>query len=128
MKSNTRLLRFLALFSVIVVAIVSAVYTLRAGSNNKSVLLKILFLGWVLSPFTALVWVELFSKAYLSTAKVRRYFFMLFIALFSAIAYMVKMKLPGSKPAFIFLIVPFVSWILMAVFFLVTRRKSNKPL
>jgi hypothetical protein len=65
-----KLLQSFALGVIIVGALGSLYLTMRAGGNNKSLLLVLLFLLWVLSPFAALIRINILSGS-LPTGKLK---------------------------------------------------------
>ena len=109
----------------------SLILMFNAGSNQKSILLIVLFTGWVLSPFIALLIADIISKRWLLKPRVTLYFLMLFITLVSLLGYSGALNVPGTKPAFKFLIVPVVLWVLILIIIPITvsrsRRKITKP-
>ncbi len=93
---------------------------LRAGHRNRSVVLLVLFTGWVLMPFAALLWAHLASRRWPARGQS-----MLTIAMFITIIGSlgiyagVAFGRPIAKPAAPFLMVPLASMFLIA---LVTAR------
>jgi len=124
-------LRIIALIVLVVGAAGSLILMFNAGSNQKSILLIVLFTGWVLSPFIALLVADIISKRWLLKPRVTLYFLMLFITLVSLLGYSGALNVPHTKPAFKFLIVPVVLWVLMLIIIPITvsrsRRKITKP-
>ena len=88
---------------------------LYAGRNNDSVLLLVLFATWVLSPFIALVAANVVSERWPVLTRVTLYCLILFLTLGSLVSYSGALSPSGTKPAFVFLIVPLISWLLMAI-------------
>lgn len=117
-------------FSIIVLVIVlagavgSVAMTLHAGHNNKSLLLPLLFVVWVLSPFIALVTSNLASGQWKTTARKTFYVLALFITFGSLFAYNGMFSPAGTKNAFVFLAVPFLSWALIVIAFIIFRFKK----
>ena len=110
------LLRAVAMIAVLVGAGGSISMTLRVGHRNNSRLLLVLFCTWVLSPFIALVWANLVSKRWPILARATLYSVMLVLALGSLAIYgEVAFGPPRAKPAFVFLVVPLASWLLIAI-------------
>jgi hypothetical protein len=107
----------------------SLILMFNAGRNQKSVILIVLFTGWVLSPFIALLIADVISKRWLIKTRVTLYFLTLFITLVSLLSYSEVLNAPGTKPAFKFLIVPVISWVLILIIIPITisisRRKSS---
>ena len=130
MEKNFKLslLRMVALGMVIAGAGGSLVLVLRTGRNNNSVLLISLFVIWVLSPFVALVVAHVISKRWTFISRVTLYSLMIVVTLGSLVSYSGALSPRGTKPAFVFLVVPLLSWILLAVVIwtakLLSRRSS----
>ncbi len=129
-SSSFSLLRTIALVLLLIGSIGSFYLTLREGRNDKSVLEIFLFLVWVISPFLALFIASSISKKWADSTRVAVYILMLVITPFSLISYSGALKLPGISPAFVFLIVPPLTWLLMAIAIPIaeslSRRKSRK--
>jgi hypothetical protein len=102
----------------------------NAGRNQKSIFLIALFTIWVLSPFIALLVANVISKRWSIPTRAMLYFLMLFITLGSLVSYNGALSPPETKPAFKFLIVPLISWLLIVMVILVavfrSRRLSHK--
>ncbi len=120
-----RILRTMALIMVLVGAAGSLGLMLNAGRHTP-VFLLVLFVGWLLSPFMALLVANVISKRWSILTRVTLYFLMLFITLGSLISYSGALSPPGTKPAFKFLIVPLISWLLLVTVIPITRKISRK--
>ena len=117
----------MALLAVLAGASVSLAFMFNAGRNQNSIFLIVLFTGWVLSPFIALLVTDVISRRWPIPARVPLYLLMLFITLGSLVSYSGAFSLPGMKPASKFLIVPLVSWLLMLTVILIVRSRPRKP-
>lgn len=53
------------------------------------------------------------------------YSLMIFISVVSLIFYSGILSLEGTKPAFMFLVVPFMSWVIMVIALVISRRISR---
>src|SRR5258708_35556276 len=115
------LLRKIALVVIVAGAGASLAFMLHTGRNNNSVLLVVLFAIWVLSPFAGLLVATMISTRWLPATRVSLYCLVLVITIGSMIGYSGALTPPGAKPAAIFLIVPLLSWVLMAIVILVAR-------
>jgi hypothetical protein len=100
---------------------------LHAGRNNKSVLLLVLFAVWVLSPFLALVVAYVVSKRWLVLTRVTLYTLMLVLTFSSLACYSGLLSPPGTKPAFVFLVVPLITWLLIAIVIPIAASRSRRP-
>ena len=124
------ILRTIAVIAVLAGAGVSLGLMFHAGRQNNSVLLLLLFAGWVLSPFIALIVVNQISGRWTVLTRLILFCLMLVLTFASVITYSGVLSPPGTKPAFVFLIVPLGSWLLIALFILtieaLSRRKARK--
>src|SRR5256885_470779 len=84
-----------------------------SGRRNPSILLMVLFTIWVLSPFVVLAVAHVSSKGWPARARIVLSIVTLVIAAGSLAMY-ARMWTPKRPTAFIFLVVPPVSWLLMA--------------
>ena len=119
--SNLNLLRTVALIIMIVGAVGSLYFMFNAGRNQKSILLIVLFTGWVLSPFVGLFLATLSSRIVPARASL---WLMIIVAIASLIAYSGVLIPPGTKTAFIFLVAPFTFWILILIVLVAARRRT----
>ena len=123
--TSYNLLRIIALIVLFVGAIGSLVLMFNSGRNQKSIVLIVLFTGWVLSPFIALFIADMISKRWLNKIRLTIYLLILFITLASLLFYSAVLNVPGTKPAFKFLIVPLMSWVLILVIVPIKRKIAN---
>ena len=94
-------------------AVGSVGLTLYAGRHNPSRLLVALFAIWVLSPFLAVTIASRRSSAF---ARGPLYSMSPILTVGSLAMYLHPAWRPsGSAPAFVFLVVPLVSWLLIAI-------------
>ena len=120
-----------ALIAVLAGAVGSVGLMLHAGHRNPSRLLLVLFALWVLSPFIALVLANMVSKRWSVFTRATLYSVTLVITLGSLALYGdVAFGPPRSTPAFMFLVVPVASWLLMTIVVpiaaLISRRLSRQ--
>ena len=111
-----RILRTMALFVVAVGALGSLAFMFRAGQDSPRRLL-VLFTFWILSPFAALLWANMVSKRWSVLTRVTLFCVTLVLTLGSLATYgeLVPLKPAGSPNAFLFVIVPPVSLVLMTI-------------
>ena len=110
------LLRATSLPAVLVGAVGSLGLTLYAGRHNKSRILPVLFAFWVLAPFVALVWANVVSSRWQVLTRAALHGVMLIVAIGSLAIYgYVALGPPRAKAAFVFVVVPPASWLLIAV-------------
>ena len=120
------LLRIIAIVILFAGGVVSAWLTFDAGQGNHSVLLRSLFLIWILSPFIALIHLYSGSVHWSAIRRGLLYNLMLFVSLVSMIAYSGEWNLPGMKPAFLFLVIPLFCWVLIIISYLIVRYRKHK--
>ena len=118
------LLRIMAIIFLFAGGIVSAWFTYDAAQGNPSILLKSLFLIWILSPFLVLIRLYSISVHWSAVRRGLLYNLMLFVSLVSMVAYSGEWNLPGMKPAFLFLVVPAFCWALIAIAYFILKRKA----
>ena len=123
--NNHNSVRIIALIILFAGAISSLVLMFNAGHNQKSILLILLFTGWVLSPFIGLFIADMISKHWLPKTRLAIFWLIIFITLASLIFYSGALNVSGTKPAFKFLIVPLISWVLILVIVPIKRKRSN---
>ncbi len=110
------ILRSAALIALLAGAVGSVALTLYAGRRNASQLLMVLFVLWVLSPFVTLLWADVVSRRWTVLTRSTLYSVMLVLALGSPAIYGVNaFKPPKAQAAFVFVVVPLASWLLIAV-------------
>jgi hypothetical protein len=96
-------------------AIGSLYFVLRTGYRNHSILLILLFVFWVLSPFMALMVASVVSNRWSAITRSALYLLIFVLPVGSLIMYSGIWTINGTKPAFVFLMVPLASWLLMAI-------------
>ena len=128
------ILRRAALIAVLVGAAGSVGFLLRAGQRTLRLVLVIMLL-WVLGPFVALVVADLVSKRWTVLAQVPTratlYSLMLVLTLGSLAVYADDAVRPRkAQAAFVFVMVPIASWLLMAIAIpiaaFLSRRRSHR--
>jgi hypothetical protein len=110
-----RLLRAVALTAVVAGAGASVGLMLWAGHRNPSPVLLVLFAIWDLSPFIALVLADMVSKRWSVLTRATLHSVMLVHTLGSLACYGDVVWRPRPQPAFVFLVVPLGSWLLMTI-------------
>jgi hypothetical protein len=109
------LLRAAARIAVVIGAVGSIGLMLHAGQHTPRLLL-VLFVPWVLSPFIAAAWADVVSKRWAKFTRATLYIAMLFITLGSLAIYgHDALSPPRAKAAFVFVVVPATSWLLIAI-------------
>ena len=123
---NLIFLRILALIVMLVGAIGSLGFMFYACRHQNSVILITLFTVWLLSPFAGLLIADKISKRWTVLVRVTLCWLMLVLTLGSLIIYSGAISPHGTKPAFKFLVVPLISWILIVTVILIVNRLSHK--
>ena len=108
-------LRAVALTALVAGALGSVGLMLRVGHRNPSRVLLALFVIWDLSPFVALLLADMVSKRWSVITRATLHIVMLVLALSSLALYGDVVLRPRSQPAFMFLVVPLGSWLLMTI-------------
>ena len=121
-------LRTVALIAVVAGAVGSIGLMLRAGQRSPRLLL-VLFTIWVLSPFAALAWANVVSKRWSVLTRATLYCVTLVLALGSLAIYgdVVAVAPRGSPTAFVFVVVPPGTWVLMIVAVSIAAFLSGRP-
>jgi hypothetical protein len=124
------LLHPVALAAVVLGAVGSVALILWIGHRNPSRLLLTLFVIWDLSPFVALILADMVSKRWPVSTRATLHIVMLVVALSSLALYADVVLRPRPQPAFMFLVVPFGSWLLITIVVpvaaLISRRLSRR--
>jgi hypothetical protein len=116
----------LSISFLLIGALASLSLMLYTGRNNNSVILMGLFSIWVLSPFVFLFWANKVSNRWAIFVRMPLENLMLIIASGSLLAYAVAFFTSSKTPAFIFLLIPFLSWLLLLVSFVIAYKKTKQ--
>lgn len=123
---NISFLGWLALLVGIVGAVVSLYFMFNAGRNQPSLLLIVLFMLWVLSPFVGLFLLNNISKRWIVTVRETLYWLAIIMVVLSVTGYSGAFNTAQTKTAFVFLVIPFVSWVIIAISFFIGRKVSKR--
>jgi hypothetical protein len=108
-------------------AVGSVALMLRAGRNNSSGILLVMFVLWVLGPFVALALANTVAKRWSASARATLYYLMLVVALGSLAVYGYDaIRRISAKAAFIYLVLPFASWLLMAIVIPIAWKRGTR--
>jgi hypothetical protein len=124
-------LRRAAVISALAGAAGSAALMLLAGRRQQSRVLVLLFAIWVVSPFIAGLIANSVSKRWPAGTRATLYVLMVVLTLGSLIIYgEVAFEYVKAKAGFVFLVVPFGSWLLLAVMVgtaaIISARQSRR--
>ena len=113
---SLRVLRAAGMIAMLAGAAGSVGFVFYYGQRNPSRLLIVLFAGWVLSPFVALLAVDARATRWPPLTRATLYGLMLVIAASSLAMYAdAALGPPRAQGAFVFVIVPPLSWLLSGV-------------
>ena len=121
-NSNQSFLRATALIVALAGVVGSLYFMFSASRKQSSIILLALFTTWVLSPFVGLFISNKISNRWTVTARSLLYWFIIVLTIGSLVTYSGAFNTPHTKNAFIFLVVPLISWILLIVTVLTARR------
>ena len=122
-----RLLRSVAPIAVVVGAVGSLILTLYAGRGSHSHILQTLFALWVLSPFVALVFANMVLKRWSILFGTTLHALILIVSGGSLVIYLNDVLNPPTlKRAFVFVVVPLASWLLIAIVALIVALRSRR--
>ena len=122
MSKSSRLLRTIVLLA----GAVGSIGLLFNKSQHPPFLLLVLFIGWVLSPFMGLLVAIMLSKCWSDLTCATLHWLILIIPPVSLVAYTGVFTPPETRPAAIFLIVPLISLLLMAITIPIAEWLSRK--
>jgi hypothetical protein len=128
-ETSTKTLQIIAMVATWLGALLALYFMYSTAHNQKSMLLIALFTVWVLSPFAGIFMATKAPERWIRPVRTPLYWTMIILAIGAVMVYSGTIKVPHTKPAFIFLVAPFVSWLLIiAVFLIAKSRKSNHHL
>jgi hypothetical protein len=128
-KDPLRFVRAMALIAIVIGAAGSVGAMLRLGQRNPSKILLLAFVLWDVSPFVALALLDRASRLWSRLTRKTLYGLMLMLTLGSLAIYgYVAFGPPRPKPAAMFLIVPFASWLVISIAIPISARVSRTPL
>ena len=116
----------MAMAALLVGVIGSLYFMFKAGSNQKSPILIGLFTVWVVSPFVGLFIANKVASLWTVTKRQLLFWLILCLTIVSLTAYSGLVTINDTKPAFIFLVFPFVSWLGILTIFLIARLPKQK--
>jgi FtsH-binding integral membrane protein len=108
-------------------ALGSLAATLYAGRQNPSLLLRVMFAGWVLAPFAGMFWVRNAARRMAAPIRDGVSVAVILVSLCSATAYVVvAWRPPFRQAAFPFLALPVVSWLVVGLDYLVALYRPRE--
>jgi len=103
----------------------SFVATLVAGHHNHSLVLVAFFYIWVLSPFIGMIVAFLISRRWPPAVRVRLCWLICLLAAASTLGYFLLPGIFGTRPAFVFLVIPLLNWVLLGVMYFSFSKTEN---
>jgi hypothetical protein len=88
---------------------------MHAAAHQQSIVLILLFTGWVLSPFLGLAMVNMRARRWQPATQSALFGVMISVAFISLSIYALQAKFPEMKAGFIYLVVPAGCWVLIAM-------------
>ncbi|MBL0066167.1 MAG: hypothetical protein IPP38_14415 [Bacteroidetes bacterium] len=125
-SSDKNSFRTIALASALIGIIGSLFFMFRVSSQQKSLLLLGLFTCWVISPFAGLFFAMMTENKRVYPLRTSINKLVIILSILSLLVYSGVLTLPGAKPAFVYLVIPFVSWLFIVIVFLFAKKLSNK--
>jgi hypothetical protein len=125
-KIRTNFLAWLSLLIGIAGGAISLWFMFNAGRNQPSVLLIILFTFWVLSPFIGLLLLNNISKRWIVSVRETLYWLAIILVILSVVGYSGVFNTRQTKTAFVFLVIPLLSWVIIAISFFIAQRVSKR--
>jgi hypothetical protein len=123
MKRPIRRVTFIVM---LIGALASLGLTFRAGRNNHSLILILLFGIWVFTPFMGLVVAYILSNRWSAITRKVLYLLAMVLTVVSLLIYSGVWIPAHMKPAFVFLIFPLLSWIILAVVIPLTASRFKR--
>ena len=124
-RFNTVFLRLVARIFVSAGAIGSLYLMFNASRDQKSILLIAFFTAWILSPFAGFFITDKYSHRWTFIAHAFFYWLIIITTIGSLAAYSGAFNTPTTKNAFVFIVTPLISWVLIAIVILIARRHSR---
>ena len=119
-------LRAVARLAVVVGAIGAVALMLYVGRRNQHYWLLVMFVVWDAAPFLALGFADLHATRWSAATRATLYIVTLVVTVVSLGSYVDVVVRPRPQPAAMFLIMPVVSWLLMATAVPMTVYLSRK--
>ncbi|MEO5583781.1 MAG: hypothetical protein ABIR66_13915 [Saprospiraceae bacterium] len=120
-STSRNIMRTLSRIAVLIASVGSLDFMYNGSHQQKSIILMLLFTGWVMLPFAGLLVFDTIAKSWSSRARNLLYWFILILSVASLIAYSGVLLPSGTKTAFIFLVAPVISWLIIILVIMVSR-------
>jgi hypothetical protein len=120
--------RMVLIAVLVAAAVASLVFMFRMGGRNPSALLVALFTGWVASPFVGACVLTIAGKGLSVGSRVGVAVVSLVIAAGALAFYSGAITVVGTRPAFVYLMVPLASWVLLAPYAVAVLFRMRRSL
>jgi hypothetical protein len=124
--SNRRFMGLVAPVLIVMSALASLYFIGLAGQHQQSILLIAAFTIWLLLPFIGLLWINKRAASWPLRQKAQLHWIMVIVAISSLIVYAFRLKPQNAKPAFTFLVFPFLSWVIIIIFLSIRRMTFRR--
>ena len=126
-RALTALFRSAAAALVVIAGIMSLALQLYQARTNEHYYMTVLFALWVSSPFVAMIWLWKYSDKWITQSRLVAFLDMILISMLSMAVYINNLLNPRmAQPAFVFVVVPAISWIFIGVMVLVAVYLTRK--
>lgn len=125
-KSGSGALRAASNVALALGAPVSIGLMFITGRGQRSQLLLILFVGWVLAPFIGAALAARFARNWPARSRALLDVLMIALAVGSLAGYFRDYLHPASKAAFAYVMVPAASWVLILIVFAVAAAVARR--
>jgi hypothetical protein len=125
-NSNRQFIGLVAPVFTFVSALASLYFMGLASQHQQSIFLISAFTLWLLLPFVGLLWIHKMAATWPLRQKTQLQWIMVIVAISSLIVYAFRLKPQNAKPAFTFLVFPFVSWVIIIIFLSILRMTSGR--
>jgi len=114
--------------AVLIAGALASLFFLFHGHKNRSFLLASFFVGWVLSPYAALIIANIVSERWQFIRRISFYSLVYLITICSLVGYSGLLSPAGTKPAAVFLVVPLFSWLFILIVMPVAAFMSRRDI
>lgn len=125
-SKTTELIKKFSLITLLIGCLGSLYFVIYNGRNNKSIVLVLLFIMWVLSPFIGFMLLIRNLNYESGIIYKATNIFIIFISLASLLLYSGLLLAPGAKLTGFFLIVPLISWFMIVILYWLLKNQNKK--
>lgn len=125
-NSNRQFIALVAPVLTVVSALASLYFMSLASQHQQSILLIAAFTVWLLLPFMGLLWINRTAASWPQRRKTQLHWIMVIVAISSLIVYAFRFRPQNAKPAFTFLVFPFLTWVIIIILLSISRMASSR--